>query len=126
MIKNDTGIEQRCVDCGTPRSVGSTAKCRPCYEHKDPKVERSHNVTRYNYREVARSFSEDQLRKLAALMKRHDSKACWECRHKRICQIALEAVEAVALDALPTEDAPDYYPATDWNQNSYAAFEAAL
>jgi hypothetical protein len=36
-------------------------------------------VTRANFREVARGFDAGQLRRLAALMRRHDPGTCEEC-----------------------------------------------
>jgi hypothetical protein len=44
----------------------------------------------------------------------------------RVCVVVVEAVEAVVQNLLPeTVVGGDYYPATDWNRNSYAAFGAA-
>jgi hypothetical protein len=89
-------------------------------------------VTRANYREVARDFDGEQLRRLAALMRRHDSETCEECcerkgrRGRPACNFAFEAVEAVALYVEQAQAEGDYYPRTDWNQNSYAALGESL
>jgi hypothetical protein len=89
-------------------------------------------VTRYNYREVARTFSQDELGRLARLIRRHDAATCDDClasagrKGRPTCNYAMEAVSVVALAVETKQDALDYYPTTDWNHNSYAAFGDVL
>jgi hypothetical protein len=77
----------------------------------------------HNYREVARGFSREQLRRLAEILRRHDRANCEECAatsKKRGCPFAVEAVEVIALvEAEMPKELPDFYPATDWTRQLY-------
>jgi len=95
----------------------------------EPKKPARPKVTRSNYRQVASDFTVEQQRRLARLMARHDPNTCDDCNARKLirsCGFELEAVQVVALNMEQTGFRQDSYPATDWNQNSYAAFGDVL
>lgn len=65
-------------------------------------------VTVGNYREMAEGFTQEQVKRLAVILRRHDRDECYSCSRRQACHLVAEAVEMVLLEAKVEPDvAPD-------------------